>query len=149
MLIGISAHLYADLLHAMASMGHGDELVIADANFPAARLARRLLHSAVADTGVLVEAILKLLPLDDFVVAPLTLMAPARPQDEGAPALSSLAATLQKAAPGVGVERIGRQAFYDRAASAFAIVATADARPYANLILKKGVIAQGGNGYVA
>lgn len=148
MLIGIPALLHADLLHVLASMGHGDELVLADANFPAARLARRLVSMPGIDTGQAAEAVLKLLPLDDFVAAPLALMQPARPQDKDAPALTELTALLGKVAPRRGIEQIGRDAFYARAADAFAIVATGDARPYANLILKKGVIARGMPGHV-
>lgn len=146
MLIGISAQLSPDLLHALASMGHGDELVIADANFPAAKLARRLVQTTSESTTRLALAALTLLPLDEFVAAPLALMRVGRSQDQTAPALTELSAALA----GFGkVEQIERNAFYDRAAQAFAIVATSDARPYANVILRKGVIAQGGPGYVA
>lgn len=148
MLIGIPALLHADLLHVLASMGHGDELVLADANFPAARLARRLVHMPGIETGRAAETVLKLLPLDDFVAAPLALMQPARPQDKDTPALKDLTGLLSRIAPGKAVEQIERDAFYARAANAFAIVATGDARPYANLILKKGVIAQGMPGHV-
>lgn len=145
MLIGISAQLPPDLLHALASMGHGDELVIADANFPAAKLARRLVQTTADSTTRLSGAILSLLPLDEFVPAPLALMAPARPQDQAAPALADLSAVL---ASHGRIEQIDRSAFYDRAAQAFAIVSTADARPYANAILRKGVIAINAPGYV-
>lgn len=146
MLIGISAQLSPELLHALASMGHGDELVIADANFPAAKLARRLVQTTSESTTRLAAAVLTLLPLDEFVVAPLALMQAARPQDQNAPALAELSTALS----GFGkVEQIERDAFYERAAKAFAIVATSDARPYANVILRKGVIAQGGPGYAA
>lgn len=146
MLIGISAQLPPDLLHALASMGHGDELVIADANFPAAKLARRLVQTTADSTTRLSRAVLGVMPLDEFVAAPLALMAPARPQDQSAPALAELAGSLT--AHG-NIEQVERNAFYDRAAQAFAIVATADARPYANVILRKGVIALNSPGYVA
>lgn len=146
MLIGISAQLPPDLLHALASMGHGDELVIADGNFPAARLARRLVQTTAGSTTGLSKAILGVLPLDEFVAAPLGLMAAARPQDKDTLALAELSAAL--AAYGK-IEQVERNAFYERAAQAFAIVATADARPYANVILRKGVIALNAPGYVA
>jgi L-fucose mutarotase len=146
MLTGISAQLSPDLLHVLASMGHGDELVIADANFPAARLARRLVQTTADSTTRLAKAVLMLLPLDEFVATPLGLMAAARPQDKDTPALAELSAAL--AAYG-RVEQVERNAFYDRAAQAFAIVVTADARPYANVILRKGVIAPNASGYVA
>ena len=146
MLIGISAQLPADLLHGLASMGHGDDLVIADANFPAARLARRLVQTTAESTTRLAMAVLTLLPLDEFVPAPLTLMQGERAQDSDAPALTDLTAALASFGK---VEQLERNTFYDRAASAFAIVATADARPYANIILRKGVIAVGSPHYVA
>jgi L-fucose mutarotase len=146
MLIGISAQLPPDLLHALASMGHGDELVIADANFPAAKLARRLVQTTADSTTRLSTAVLGVLPLDEFVAAPLTLMAPARPQDSAAPALADLSAVLASHGK---IEQIDRNAFYERAAEAFAIVRTSDARPYANVILRKGVIALNASGYVA
>ncbi len=146
MLIGISAQLSPDLLHALASMGHGDELVIADANFPAAKLARRLVQTTSVSTTRLAGAVLSLLPLDEFGAAPLALMQAARPEDQNAPALADLSAALA----GFGrIEQIERNAFYERAAQAFAIVSTSDARPYANVILRKGVIALAGPGYVA
>jgi L-fucose mutarotase len=146
MLTGISAQLSPDLLHVLASMGHGDELVIADANFPAARLARRLVQTTADSTTRLAKAVLTLLPLDEFVAAPLGLMAAARPQDKDAPALVELSAAL---APYGKIEQVERNAFYERAVQAFAIVATADARPYANVILRKGVIALNAPGHVA
>lgn len=146
MLTGISAQLSPDLLHALASMGHGDELVIADANFPAAKLSRRLVQTTSDSTTRLAKAVLTLLPLDEFVTAPLALMQAARLQDQNAPALADLSAALT----GYGkIEQVERNAFYERAAQAFAIVATSDARPYANVILRKGVIAVNAPGYVA
>jgi L-fucose mutarotase len=145
MLIGISAQLPPDLLYAMASMGHGDELVIADANFPAAKLARRLVQTTSESTTRLAMAVLTLLPIDEFVPAPLALMQAARVQDRNASALADLSAGLSSFGK---IEQVERNAFYERAAQAFAIVTTADARPYANLILRKGVVAQDGLGYV-
>lgn len=146
MLTGISAQLSPDLLHVLASMGHGDELVIADANFPAARLARRLVQTTADSTTRLTKAALMLLPLDEFVAMPLGLMAAARPQDKDAPALVELSAALASFGR---IEQVERNAFYERAMQAFAIVTTADARPYANVILRKGVIALNAPGYVA
>jgi L-fucose mutarotase len=146
MLIGISAQLPADLLHGLASMGHGDDLVIADANFPAARLARRLIQTTAESTTRLTAAVLTLLPLDEFVTAPIALMQAVRPQDSDAAALADLNGLLARFGE---IEQIERNAFYERAARAFAVVATADARPYANVILCKGLIAQGSPAYVA
>ncbi|MEX1180884.1 MAG: RbsD/FucU family protein [Cucumibacter sp.] len=141
MLKGIPGVIHAELLHVLASMGHGDELVIADANFPAARDAKRLIRTSGISTSDLAAAILTLVPLDEYVEAPLGLMKPERPQDRNAPALKELRAALAKIAPGVKIEDIPRSEFYPRARNAFAIVATSDMRPYANVLLKMGVIA--------
>jgi L-fucose mutarotase len=67
MLKGIHPLLHADLLHALASMGHGDELVVADANFPAASIARRLIHASGASAPDALDAILTVFPLDTFL----------------------------------------------------------------------------------
>jgi L-fucose mutarotase len=139
MLIGIPGLLHADLLHVLASMGHGDELVIADGNFPAARLAQRLIRVGEASTTLVAEAVLKLMPLDEFVEAPLALMRP-RDVDRATAATADLLARLGDAAPGAVIEQVDRQAFYERAAAAFAVVATTDLRPYANVLMKKGVV---------
>ncbi len=140
MLKSIPGVIHPELLHILASMGHGDEIVIADANFPAASVAKRLVRTAGISATELSEAVLELFPLDEYVEAPLGLMATARPEDAGAPALKDLAAMLARAAPGVSVASIERFEFYERARNAFAVVATSDARPYANVILTMGVI---------
>jgi L-fucose mutarotase len=139
LLIGIPPLVHADFLHVLASMGHGDELVIADGNFPAARAARHLVRVSESSTTRVLEAVLKLLPLDDFVDAPLALMRP-RDVDRATAATGELRQTLAAIAPGSGIEEMDRQAFYERAAGAFAVVATTDRRPYANVLLKKGVV---------
>ncbi|MBM3599753.1 MAG: ribose ABC transporter [Alphaproteobacteria bacterium] len=142
MLKGIDPLLHADLLHALASMGHGDDLVIADANFPAASMARRLVRLDGAGAPAALRAVLTLLPLDDFVEHPAAVMAvvgdPARvpePVRDFQPVLAAAAGRP------VTIERLERFAFYDRSRAAFAVVATGDARKYANIILRKGVIA--------
>jgi len=143
MLKSIPGVVHPQLLFALASMGHGDDLVIADANFPAAtatRDSRRLIRTSGISATDLGAAILKLFPLDAYVEAPLGLMAPARPEDEGAPALEDLTAMLKREAPGITVASIDRFEFYERARKAFAVVATSDARPYANIIMTMGVI---------
>jgi L-fucose mutarotase len=140
MLKNVPGVIHPELLHVLASMGHGDDLVIADANFPAASVAKRLVRSAGISATDLTEAVLQLFPLDEYVDAPLGLMATARPEDAGAPALKDLATMLARAAPGVSVASIERFEFYERARNAFAVVATSDARPYANVILTMGVI---------
>jgi L-fucose mutarotase len=130
--------LTADLLAVLAAMGHGDEIAIVDANFPAAACAERLVElPAIPATDVL-RAILTLLPVDDFVPEPAGVMA--APGDR--PAIYDEFDTLLHAAENraIAVETIERFAFYDRARACFAVVATGERRLYGNIILKKGVI---------
>lgn len=140
MLKGISALLSPDLLHVLASMGHGDELVLADANFPAATHARRLVRLPASRAPDVLHAVLGLLPLDDFVPQPAWTMqvvgdAAARPQ-----VVVEFDSVLQAhgCAPSAALERF---AFYQRASAAFAIIATGETRIYGNILLKKGVVA--------
>lgn len=146
MLKNIPGVIHPELLHVLASAGHGNEIIIVDANFPAASVAKRLVRTAGISATDLTEAVLQLLPIDEYIDVPLGLMAVARPEDEGAPALAELAALLARAAPGMKVASVDRFEFYERARNAFAIVATTDQRKYANVILTKGVIAGSADG---
>jgi L-fucose mutarotase len=139
MLKGLSPLLSADLLHVLASMGHGDEIVLADANFPATTHARRLVSMPGVDAPQVLDAVLSVLPLDDFVAqAALTMQvvgdAAAVPE-----VVKAFDATLARhgCPASAALERF---AFYERAAAAFAIVATGERRIYGNILLKKGVV---------
>lgn len=139
MLKGLSPLLTPDLLHVLASMGHGDEIVLADANFPAATHARRLVSLHGVDAPAALDAVLSVLPLDDFVEhSAMTMQVvgvdPAVPE-----VVQRFDAILlcHGAAASSPVERF---AFYERAAAAFAIVATGERRIYGNILLKKGVV---------
>jgi L-fucose mutarotase len=141
MLKGIDPLLNADLLHALRAMGHGDEIAVVDANFPAATMAQRLIRlDGIAATRA-VEAILSLLPLDDFVDRPASRMqvvgdaksVPAVCREFQALVDRSTSSTLA-----LGV--IERQDFYERVRRCYAVVATGETRLYGNLILTKGVI---------
>lgn len=139
MLKGLSPLLSPELLHVLASMGHGDELVLADANFPAASHARRLVAMPGVPAAQVLDAVLSVFPLDDFVPhAALTMQVVGDP-DAVPPAVQDFDAVLRRhgGAPSAGLERF---AFYQRAAAAFAIVATGELRVYGNILLKKGVV---------
>ena len=141
MLKGIHPLLHAELLHALAAMGHGDELVIADANFPAAALARRLVHVAGASSADTLDAILTLFPIDTAVIPAALTMEVVGEADAAPEAVRELEAVLVR--HGVAAERLGkleRHAFYARARNVFAIVRTADLRPYGNILLVMGVV---------
>ena len=142
MLKTIPAILGPDLLWTLAAMGHGDEIVIADANFPGASMGRRCHRlDGVSATDAL-EAVLRLFPLDTFVDEPATVMQVVGDPDATPPAVAEFQ-TILDAAEGssVGMARIDRFAFYDRARAAFAVLQTGETRLYGNVILTKGVIA--------
>lgn len=139
MLKGIPPLLSPDLLHVLASMGHGDELVLADANFPAATHARRLIQLPGTSAPAVLQAVLQVFPLDDFVPQAAFTMQVVDDPHARPPVVAEFDALLQAqgCAASAALERF---AFYARAASAFAIVATGETRIYGNLLLKKGVV---------
>jgi L-fucose mutarotase len=139
MLKGISPLLSPDLLHILAAMGHGDEIVLADANFPATTHARRLVYLPGADATQVLDAVLSLLPLDAFEPHAAFTMQVVGDASAVPPAVQDFSATLARhgeRAPAA----LERFAFYARAAQAFAVVATGDTRLYGNIVLKKGVL---------
>ena len=140
MLKGIDPLLGPDLLAMLREMGHGDELVIADANFPAAANAGRLVRLDGVDAVRVTRAIVSLLPLDDFVPAAAFRMAVVEAPDEVPPLTAQVAAALAAEGYAGPIEPIERHDFYERARMAFGIVATGETRLYGNLILKKGVV---------
>ena len=136
MLYGIDKLIPPDLLHSLASMGHGDMIALVDANFPAASHAKRLITITGANTTALLRAILPLFPIDDFISDPLITMQVVGDPQAVPEAVRDYDALLNPLA----TKAISREAFYQRARDAFAIVQTADTRLYANVILTKGVI---------
>ena len=139
MLKGISPLLSPDLLHVLASMGHGDEIALVDANFPAATHARRLVCLPGCPVPDVLHAVLTLLPLDDFVAQAAFTMQVVGDPDAIPPAVAEFNAVLQRQGYGAATA-LERFAFYERAGSAFAIVATGETRGYGNILLKKGVV---------
>jgi L-fucose mutarotase len=140
MLRGLDPLLTPDLLHALASMGHGDTIAVVDANFPAAATARRLIRLPGSGAPAVLGAVLSLLPIDDFEADPVTVMQVVGDPVATPPPLHDFIAVLSRhslLAP-VAVER---HAFYRAAAACFAIVQTGERRFYGNVILRKGVIA--------
>lgn len=139
MLKGLSPLLSPDLLHVLASMGHGDEIVLADANFPAATHAKRLVHMPGTSAPAVLDAVLSVLPLDDFVAQPALTMQVVGDAGARPPVVDDFDAVLRQHGFGAS-SALERFAFYERAAKAFAIVATGETRIYGNLMLKKGVV---------
>jgi L-fucose mutarotase len=126
-------------------MGHGDEIAIVDANYPAASNSRRLVRLDAADVSQVLEAVLSVLPLDSFIPSPANGMQVVGKPDEIPPTIADFQTIVDRMAGfPVKIARIERFGFYDRAKTCFAIVATGDRRLYANIILTKGVIGADG-----
>lgn len=142
MLRNIPSILSPDLLHALAAMGHGDDLVIADANYPAESSGLPCIRlDGMSATDVL-EAVLTLLPLDGFVDDPALVMQVVGDPSAVPEIVTEFQAIIDRTADNPA--RIGsleRFAFYERARKAYAVVQTGERRLYGNIILKKGVIA--------
>ena len=141
MLKGIDPLLNADLLFTLAAMGHGDEIVLVDANFPATATARRLVRYDAADAVTTLRAVLTLLPLDEFVPDPVQVMEVVGDPTAVPPVIRDFQAAVDEAeGRKVTIGRLERFAFYERAQRCFALVATGERRLYGNIILKKGII---------
>lgn len=141
MLRNIPSILSPDLLWSLRAMGHGDDLVIADANFPATALGARCHRlDGVTATDVL-QTVLTVLPLDQFVPNPAVVMEVVDDPNAVPPIVAQFQdITTTTADNPTALGKLERFAFYDRAKSAFAIVQTGETRLYGNIILKKGVI---------
>ena len=145
MLRGIDPLLSPELLMIMRAMGHGDEIAIVDANFPATSNADWLVRLDGVDASQALAAVLSVLPLDSFVADPANGMQVVGRPDEIPPAIADFQTIVDRLAGfPVRIARIERFGFYERAKTCFAIVATTDRRLYANIILKKGVIGADG-----
>lgn len=140
MLRGIPPLISPELMHVLMSMGHGDEIVIADGNFPAATNAKRLVRADGHGVPAVLQAIVSFFPLDTFVEDNAVVMATA----PGVPRPSIWAEFERILAESEGkpvqLTPIERFAFYERSRNAFAVVATSETAIYANIILKKGVV---------
>jgi L-fucose mutarotase len=141
MLIGIDPLLGPDCLAVLRAMGHGDYLVLADANFPAASNARRLVRMDGAEMLRALAAVLSVLPIDDFEPEPLISMQVVGDPSAVPPIVRDMQSLVDQIVPTrpriVGRERF---AFYELARSAYAVIATSERAFYANLILRKGVV---------
>lgn len=140
MLKGVSPLVGPELLATLCRMGHGDELVLADAHFPGESLGVSVVRADGLRVASLLDAILPLLELDAYVDAPVVMMA-AVPGDSLDPAVeAAYRSAIDRHAPHTpAIARLERFAFYERAKRAFAIVMTGETAKYGNVILKKGV----------
>ncbi|XP_063814697.1 fucose mutarotase [Pseudophryne corroboree] len=143
---GIPSVLSPELLYALARMGHGDDIVLADANFPVSSISRcgpELIRADGMGIPRLLEAILQLFPMDTYVPRPAAVMDLVDSDKEKGlktPVWDEYRTLLFKANCMAPLEQVERFAFYERAKNAFAVVATGESALYGNLILRKGVI---------
>ncbi|MFC0308856.1 L-fucose mutarotase [Gallibacterium trehalosifermentans] len=140
MLKGIQPAISPSLLKVLAEMGHGDELVLADAHFPAHQLHQNVLRADGVMIDTLLTGISELIEFDQYVDAPLVMMqAVTGDQLDPQVEVKYLAAISQSISPVPNLIRIERFAFYERAKQAFAIVVTGETAKYGNILIKKGV----------
>ncbi|MCX7711153.1 MAG: fucose isomerase [Clostridia bacterium] len=141
MLKGIPKIISSELMKILMDMGHGDEIVIADGNFPATAYGQRLVKCDGHGVPEILDAILKFFPLDVYVERPAALMEVV-PGDDTKPVIWEEYDEIIKKHDSTfkGFESVERFAFYERAKKAFAVAATGESALYANIILKKGVV---------
>ena len=140
MLKNIPPLLGPDLLGILRAMGHGDEIAIVDANYPADSAGPELVRlDGISATDVL-EAVLTLMPLDDFVDEAAIVMQVVGDASARPPVVDEFDAIVKKHEPNMGVSSLERFAFYDRVKTGYAIVQSGERRLYGNILLKKGII---------
>ena len=141
MLKGVPSILGPDFIKIIMEMGHGDEIVIADGNFPSESMGQRVVRCDGHGVCEVLEAVLKFFPLDIYVDRSTALMAVV-PGDDAKPAIWEKYRSIIKDSGEKfdDFEFVERFAFYERAKKAYAVVATGESAIYANIILKKGLV---------
>ena len=140
MLKGISPIISPALLEVLTRMGHGDEIILADAHFPGESLCPRVLRADGIRIPDLLSAILPLFELDSYVDQPLIMMDAVEGDDLDPAVEESYLKSIYETNPNVApIGRIDRFAFYERTKNAFTVVMTGETAKYGNIILKKGV----------
>lgn len=143
MLKGIPSILSPELLKILMEMGHGDEIVVADGNFPSAAIAQRIVRLDGHGVPEILDAVMKLMPLDTYVEKPVGLMAVVAGDDVKPTIWEDYKSIINKYEPqNCKIEFIDRFDFYERAKKAYAVIATGETAIYANILLKKGVVAE-------
>lgn len=141
MLKNIPKIMSPELLKTLMEMGHGDEIVIADGNFPAETIGRRVVRCDGHGVTELLDAVMKFFPLDTYTEKPVMLMEVVRGDPVVPTIWEDYKAVINKYEPeNCKIEMIERFEFYERARKAYAVVATGEEAVYANIILKKGVV---------
>ncbi len=141
MLKNIPKIMSPELLKTLMEMGHGDEIVIADGNFPAETIGKRVVRCDGHGVTELLDAVLMFFPLDTYTEKPVMLMEVVKGDPIVPTIWEDYKAVINKYEPeNCKIEMIERFAFYERAKKAYAVVATGEEAVYANIILKKGVV---------
>lgn len=141
MLRNIDPILSPDLLHALRAMGHGNEIVLADANFPGESLGPTCIRADGSTASEVLRAVLSVMPLDIYVPDPALTMQVVGDAEAIPEAVADFQKIINETADNPAqIQSLERFAFYERAKTAFAIVQTGERRLYGNIILKKGVI---------
>ncbi|MBQ5840885.1 MAG: L-fucose mutarotase [Clostridia bacterium] len=139
MLKGINPLLSPELLKILSEMGHGDEIIIADGNFPGASLARNLVRADGIGGVEMLDAVLSVFPLDKTDTKNFILMATG--ENDPTPTIwAEYEEVLKKHEPDAHMEQIERFAYYERAKKAYAVIATGEMAVFANILLKKGCV---------
>lgn len=140
MLIGVPSILGPELLYALRAMGHGDEIALVDGNYPAQDHARRLVRADGHALLPLLDSVLRFLPLDTHV--PYAVMRASLNNDpaQKAPIHAEIETVVARRHPGFAVKAMAGEDLYPRIRAAHTVVATSEPQPYANVILRKGVI---------
>lgn len=138
MLKNIPKIIPPELLKILCEMGHGDEIVIADGNFPSASMGQRVVYLSGNGAAEVLDAVLTLLPLDTYA-KPLYLMEVVKDDNVETPIWEEYK-SITKMYTDAEFEHLKRFAFYERAKSAYAVIATGESALYANILLKKGVV---------
>lgn len=139
MLKGLDKLLTGDILKALCDMGHGDELVIADANFPAESVAKRLIQVPGIDGVRMAQAVMTVFPLDSYVETPACVM-DLTDSDKAKGMPEPVVWPMYAERVGTKLGKIERFEFYERARKAFLVIQTGEERQYGNLLLTKGVV---------
>lgn len=139
MLKGVPKILSPELIKVLCEMGHGDEIVIGDANFPALAYGKRIVRADGLGGVELLEAILKVIPVDTYSEYNLMLMETTN-GDPTPEIWAKYEETSKKLDSNVKIKKLERYEFYDRAKNAVAVIASGEEAIYANIIIRKGVI---------
>lgn len=141
MLKGLDPLLSPDLLYALRAMGHGDELTIVDANYPSSSAGPELVRLDAVSATAALDAVLSIMPLDDFVPEACWSMAPVEQGAKEPPIFAEFRNVIAKReGEKFKLASLDRFKFYERARQSFAVIATGERRLYGNIILKKGII---------